>query len=216
DESAHGFDNVTVGELSPLLLSRYMTAAEKIAAQAIGASTKGPRGLVFRLPPDRSQKEHVEGLPFGTRGGGVFTHQFTHAGEYDIRLRLTRDRDEHVEGLFGVHEIDLLVDRELAHRFTVGAPPRIKGKSYENVDHTTVDNHLKRRVQIDAGVHRIGVTFPRKSASIPEIKRQPFEASFNRHRHPRRAPALLEVSIYGPIEAGKPGDTPSRRRVFGD
>lgn len=216
DESAHGFDNVTVGELSPLLLSRYMAAAEKIAAQAIGASASGPRGLVFRLPPDRSQEDHVEGLPFGTRGGGVFTHQFTHAGEYDVRLRLTRDRDEHVEGLFGKHEIDLLVDRDLANRFTVEAPSQVKGQSYENVDHTTVDNHLKKRIKLDAGVHRIGVTFPRKSGSIPEIKRQPFEASFNRHRHPRRAPALLEVSVYGPIEAGEPGDTPSRRRVLGD
>ena len=29
DESSHGFDNVTVGELSPTLLNRYITAAQK-------------------------------------------------------------------------------------------------------------------------------------------------------------------------------------------
>ena len=47
-----------------------------------------------------------------------------------------------------------------------------------------------------------------------EINRQPFEASFNRHRHPRRAPALFEVSIVGPFDPAGPGDTPSRQRIF--
>src|SRR6187399_3151344 len=31
DESSHGFDNITVGDLSPTLLERYLTAARKIS-----------------------------------------------------------------------------------------------------------------------------------------------------------------------------------------
>lgn len=216
DESAHGFDNVTVGELSPLLLSRYVAAAEKISAQAVGTAGKSPGGVAFRLPPDLSQDDHVEGLPLGTRGGGIFKHQFSQTGEYEFRLRLARDRDEHVEGLHGKHDIDLLIDRKLTHRFTVEAPPWPKGKSYESIDHTNVDAHLSKRIRVEAGVHDIGATFPRKSNSILEIKRQPFDASFNRHRHPRRAPALLELSIVGPFNPEGTGETPSRRLLFHD
>ena len=36
DESSYGFDNVTVGDLSPTLLDRYVSAAEKISRLAVG------------------------------------------------------------------------------------------------------------------------------------------------------------------------------------
>ena len=36
DESSHGFDNVTVGDLSPTLLERYVAAAQKISRLAVG------------------------------------------------------------------------------------------------------------------------------------------------------------------------------------
>src|SRR5204863_2435669 len=35
DESSHGFDNVTLGDLSPTLLDRYITAAQKISRLAL-------------------------------------------------------------------------------------------------------------------------------------------------------------------------------------
>src|SRR5215510_16550325 len=38
DESGHGFDNVTVGDLPPALLDRYISAAQKISALAIGSA----------------------------------------------------------------------------------------------------------------------------------------------------------------------------------
>ena len=37
DESSHGFDNVTVGDLSPTLLERYLSAARKISRLAVGS-----------------------------------------------------------------------------------------------------------------------------------------------------------------------------------
>src|SRR5215831_2814426 len=36
DESGHGFDNVIVGDLSSTLLSRYISAAQKISSLAVG------------------------------------------------------------------------------------------------------------------------------------------------------------------------------------
>ena len=53
------------------------------------------------VPPDLTQEAHFEEAPFGTRGGKVFRYTFPVDAEYEIQLRLTRDRDEHVEGLPG-------------------------------------------------------------------------------------------------------------------
>ena len=93
DQAGHGFDNVTVGDLSPVLLSRYVAAAEKIARMAVGGS-EVPVGFNRRLPADRTQDSHVDGLPLGTRGGTSFEYNFPASGEYEIQLRLMRDRDE--------------------------------------------------------------------------------------------------------------------------
>src|SRR5262249_13308692 len=69
DESSYGFDNVTVGDLSPTLLDRYISAAEKISRLAIGSASRSPGGDTIRVPTDLTQEEHLEGLPIGTRGG---------------------------------------------------------------------------------------------------------------------------------------------------
>ena len=194
DESSHGFDNVTVGELSPTLLSRYLGAARKIARVAVGSSHESPDLRVVRVPADQSQKEHVEGLPLGTRGGVLFEHTFPVAGEYEFEIRLTRDRNEQVEGLLRKeYELELLVDGEAAKTFTVKKP--------KNRNHNEVDAHLKVRVMVPAGNHEVGVTFPKQATSLLETKRQPYQAEFNFHRHPRQAPAIFQVSVTGPFDA---------------
>ncbi|MCX6611242.1 MAG: DUF1587 domain-containing protein [Acidobacteria bacterium] len=42
DESSRGFDNMTVGDLSPTLLESYLNAARKISRLAIGIAPKSP------------------------------------------------------------------------------------------------------------------------------------------------------------------------------
>jgi mono/diheme cytochrome c family protein len=71
DESSYGFDNVTVGDLSPTLLDRYIAAAEKISRVAVGRPSVSPDGDTIRIPADLTQEEHIEGLPIGTRGGAL-------------------------------------------------------------------------------------------------------------------------------------------------
>lgn len=71
DEPSHGFDNVIVGNLSPTLLDRYVSAAQKIARLAVGAPRKTPGGDTVRIRPDITQEEHIAGLPIGTRGGAL-------------------------------------------------------------------------------------------------------------------------------------------------
>ncbi len=207
DESSHGFDNVTVNELSPALMSRYLAAAEKISQVAIGSHLSTPGGVTIRLPADQTQEKHVEGLPLGTRGGILFNHHFPQTGQYEIELRLMRDRDEKVEGLNAEHQVDILIDRNRVQRFTV-KPPR------NRQDFTHSDSHLKTRIKVESGAHKVGVTFPVRFNSLLETKRQPFDARYNRHRHPRSTPALFQVSIVGPFDADGVGPTRTRQLVF--
>jgi hypothetical protein len=208
DEPSHGFDNVTVGNLSPTLLDRYVSAAQKIARLAIGAPRKAPGGDTFRIKPDVTQEEHVEGLPLGTRGGAIFPYTFPQDGAYEIQVRLARDRNEQVEGLKKPHEVEVLIDRERIALETVTPPGSDKNAE-------KVDAHLKFRVQVKAGPHDVGVTFIKNPSLLLETERQPFIARYNMHRHPRTAPALYQVTINGPFEIKGPGDTPSRRMIFG-
>ncbi len=205
DDASHGFDNVTIGTLSPTLLDRYISAAQKISRLAMG-SVERVGGDTFRLPADRTQEAHVEGLPLGTRGGTLISYAFPQDAEYEVQIRLTRDRNEEVEGLRESHQLDLLLDGEPLKSFTV-SPPRDRNQE-------KVDQHLHARIPVKAGPHQLGVTFVKISSSILETKRQPFESHFNMHRHPRQSPAIYQVSINGPYDAKGPGETPSRKRIF--
>lgn len=207
DEGSHGFDNVTVRELTPTLLDRYITAAQKISRLALGGARSSPGGDTIRIRPDITQEERIEGLPIGTRGGALIRYTFPQDGDYDIQIRLARDRNEHVEGLHAPHELEVLLDRERVETFTVKPPP--------NQDFQHVDEHLKLRLPAKAGPHDLGITFVKDPSSLPETLRQPYNSHFNTHRHPRISPALYQVSITGPFNAKGPGDTPSRRRIFG-
>ncbi|MDQ8182662.1 DUF1592 domain-containing protein [Pelagicoccus sp. SDUM812005] len=208
DESSHGFDNVTVGNLSPTLLDRYITAAQKITRLAIGTPNDHVQGHVHRVPADLTQERHIEGLPLGTRGGALIPYTFPQDGEYEITVRLTRDRNEHVEGLRGEHQLDILLDRDLLQSFTVKRPDN--GRR----DHSLVDEHLKVRAFIPAGPRDLGVTFVQESYSLLENKRKPHQSHFNLHRHPRLAPAVYSVSITGPYQGQGAANTPSRQKIF--
>jgi hypothetical protein len=207
DEESHGFDNVTVGTLSPALLDRYISAAQKISRLAVGTLSKKPGGETFRMRPDRTQEKHVDGLPIGTRGGGIFAYTFPQDGEYEIEVLLARDRNEHVEGMRGKHQMEILIDRTPIKTFTIKGPG-------SDQDHSKIDKHLKLKTFVKAGLRKVGVTFLQEGSSLLENKRQPFEASYNMHRHPRHGPAVYQVSITGPYEAMGAHETLSREKIF--
>jgi hypothetical protein len=215
DDASYGFDNVTVGDLSPTLLDRYVSAAEKISRVAVGRPSRSPDGETIRIQPDLTQEGHIEGLPIGTRGGALVRYTFPMDGEYEIQIRLTRDRDEHVEGLNEPHDLEVLVDRDRAQLFTVKPPQGSAGSSEDSQpSHATVDQHLKIRMPVKAGPHAVGVAFLKNPSALLETPRQPYQAHFNSYRHPRIQPAIYSIAIIGPFAATSPGDTPSRRRIF--
>jgi len=208
DESGHGFDNVTVGDLPPALLDRYISAAQKISALAIGSTQTSLQSDIIRVPPDVTQEGHVEGLPVGTRGGVVFPYTFVQNGEYDLQIYLARGYSGDVDGLKDPqpHEIKVLLDRTPIGEFTVQKPA--------NGDDSLIDKNLKIRVPVTAGPHQVGVTFVKNSSSLLETGRQPLQSRFNERRHPRVTPAISQVSVTGPYAPQGADDTPSRHRIF--
>ncbi|MCI0357480.1 MAG: DUF1592 domain-containing protein [Planctomycetaceae bacterium] len=207
DESSRGFDNITISDLSPMLLNRYVSAAQKISRMAVGRTPPAPAGDTFRIRPDITQDTHIAGTPLGTRGGTVISYHFPQDGLYEIQVRLMRDRNEGIEGLRGTHELEVSLDRERVKLFTVEPPS--SGESEQ-----TLDANLNTQLTVTAGPHRVAVAFLQKPASLLETERQPLNVHFNFYRHPRIGPAVYQVSIFGPLEAKGPGDTPSRRRIF--
>lgn len=206
DESSHGFDNITVADLSPSLLNRYVSAAQKISRMAVGRAPKAPREDVFRVRPDITQDVHLEGLPLGTRGGIAIACSFPQAGEYEIQVRLMRDRNEGIEGLSDTHELEVSLDRERVKLFTV-SPQKGGGNQ-------AADANLNTRIKATAGPHKLSVAFLKKPSSLLETSRQPLNVHFNYYRHPRIGPAVYQVSVIGPFEARGPGETTSRRQIF--
>ena len=218
DDASHGFDNVSNGELSPTLLERYLAAAQKVSRAAIGSPLPSPASHVVVLPSDLTQEDHLEGLPLGTRGGAVVPYTFPQQGTYEIQVRLSRDRNENVEGLTEPQQIEVSLDGNRVQTFLVKPNRNQSGAYYAD---EAVDAHLKLRINVAAGPHDLGVTFPRKTFALEETERQPSLAHFNMDRHPRVQIALYSVSITGPFEAGEGvsrdvtlPDTPSRRRLF--
>ena len=119
DSASFGFDNITVGNLSPTLLESYVTAARKISRLAVGRPSLSMGGSTVRIKPDITQENHLDGLPIGTRGGALISHEFPLNGEYEISIRLSRDRNEHIEGLLEAAEIELLLDDQRLRLFTI-------------------------------------------------------------------------------------------------
>ena len=211
DDASYGFDNVGAVNLSPALLERYLSAAGKVSRLAVGSDAPAPGSRVVVLPADLTQEDHFDGLPFGTRGGTAVTHNFPADGEYEIQVRLSRNRNENVEGLYDPHDLEITLDGERLQVFEIRPNRMVVAGYYADAD---IDKHLQVRVTVGAGPHRVGAAFLKKSSALIETERQPYDAHFNMDRHPRTQPGVRSVAIAGPFATAGVGDTPSRRRIF--
>jgi hypothetical protein len=210
DDASFGFDNVGVRGLSPTLMERYLSAAQKISRLALGTADTASASVVV-LPTDLTQEDHLDGLPLGSRGGTIVRYTFPVDAEYEIQVRLMRNRNENVEGLNEPHEMELTLDGERLQLFTITPSRNASGGYYAD---ELVDRHLKVRIPVKAGPHEVAATFLRKTSALIETERQPYQAHFNQDRHARTQPAVYSVSISSPFDAAGVGDTPSRKRIF--
>ena len=145
----------------------------------------------------------------------MIEHTFPADGEYEIQVRLQRNRNENVEGLTEPHEVEITLDGERLSVFTMEPSQNfvLQANSTYYADEG-IDNHLNVSVSATAGPHAVGATFIKKNSALIETTRQPYDAHFNMDRHPRQQPAVRSVSIVGPFDPTGVGETPSRQRVF--
>ena len=238
DNASYGFDNIADAlGVSPLLLERYLTTARRVSRLAVGRSTMQPAEATYLAPLDLTQDGHVPGLPLGTRGGLVATHQFPLDAEYIFQLRLRRSVIETIRGLGEPHQIEVSIDGERVQLFTIGGEFGCAGinipcgtgnvhrgdrrgdaaaRRAATLDYAMfADNALEVRVPVTAGPHAVAVAFLKKTDAVFDNIRRPLERSFvDPVAEGWRPPHLRSVTINGPYDATGPGHTPSRERIF--
>ena len=132
DDVSHGFDNGETLGSSPALIEGYVNTAVRVSRRAVGDPTVQVSQTEFRAPVGPSQREHVDGLPLGTRGGFVVRHEFPLDAEYEIRVAGGRPSFGATPGQ-REPRVQLLVD---------GAPVELKAG--------------KTRMTVKAGPHSLG------------------------------------------------------------
>src|SRR5262249_54891780 len=89
DTVSHNFDNIAdVQGLSATVLEGYLRAASQVSKLAVGDPNAAPSSTIYKLTRLTSQLTHVDGAPFGTRGGISVVHTFPADGEYTFRMML--------------------------------------------------------------------------------------------------------------------------------
>jgi len=121
DDESFGFDNIAdVLKTSPSLLEKYMSASWNISRVAVGDPAISPDMTVYRVKPDLSQDDHLEGLPLGTHGGIKVVHNFPLDGEYEIRVRLWRPTTDIIRGIENRQQLEISIDGERIKVATFG------------------------------------------------------------------------------------------------
>jgi mono/diheme cytochrome c family protein len=207
DDSTRGFDNIAGAlTMSPALMEAYLSAAGKISRLAIG-NVSAPSQAVFEAPADTAQNHHIEGLPFGTRGGMLIKHEFPADGEYTFTVKGVTGYFQAVLGQIKGEQLQVTVDGE-----------RVKLFDWDReIANTRGNGGRSPRIPVRAGFHTIGVTFIATNDVPGTELNRPFQRTMNT---PGEIPGFLfyphvgQVVIEGPYDSQGAEDTPSRRKIF--
>jgi mono/diheme cytochrome c family protein len=234
DESTNGFDNNgDVLSVSPVLLERYMTAARKIARQAVGDPQTKPYYETYSIDKSLRQEGRMgDGLPFGTRGGEAVHHFFPLDGNYSVRIRMTRDYRDRIRGLQEPHQLDVRLDGKLIKSFIVGGEKHGRSASIFSTGATAdpaqehyelnADDQLQVMFPADTGTHTVAVAFV-ESSYEPEGPLQPINSrpqSLDRLplgdyvAYKGGEPGVDEIIVGGPFSPSGVGNSPSREKIF--
>jgi hypothetical protein len=210
DDASYGFDNVVSGlQISPALVEGYVDAAAKLSRLALGHETAPSRKL-YTTREDYSQETHVEGLPFGTRGGLLIDHYFPADGEYIIGWIPVRNTVGTLYGGDADNErVELTIDGERIKLYEIG-------KDIPLSFNVQADKN-EVRVPVKAGQRKVGVTFLANNY-VPQIfLNRSYQRSIldgNPVEGIMQTPQVSQISIQGPLNGQQPQETPSRRKVL--
>ena len=207
DDSTRGFDNIAGAlTMSPALMEAYLSAAGKISRLAMGDINAASQ-QVFEVPADTAQNHHIEGLPFGTRGGILIRHQFPVDGQYTFKVKGVTGYFQAVLGGVTGEQLIVTVDGERVAQFDWD----------KEIAGTTGLGKSTPRIPVSAGLHVVGVTFLATNDVPGSELNRPFQRTMNT---PGSIPGFLfyphvgQVQIEGPYDISGAGDTASRRAIL--
>jgi hypothetical protein len=211
DDSSHGFDNMAdVLSVSPTLMEGYIRAAGRISREAVGDITAPALTSYYQVPRVLSQTRHLDGTPWGTRGGISMVHDFPADGEYVFKLGFYYSP---TGPLFGLNQgkgqqIEVAVNGVRVALIDIN--PAMKLAS---------DGIKTPPIAIKAGPQRISASFPEKFDGPLEdeyrmVEQSLVDVSAGVVPGMTTLPHLHELSITGPTKTSGVSDTPSRRRIF--
>ena len=216
DDAGYGFDNIAgVLRISQPQLEQYLAAARKIARAALGGPLPAPAVAEYRAPETRPQYDHLDGLPFGTRGGLLARHHFPRDGEYeiaiDLRCRIQGECDGSV-GFPDPHRLELAIDGRRVQLFTL--EPRAEFRPH-------AERTWRVRVAVAAGPREVAAAF----LALPPVREA--DSRIERFLKPHYVtgvvgepsqmiyqPFVDRLTIAGPFADAGGGDTPSRRAIL--
>jgi Protein of unknown function (DUF1592)/Protein of unknown function (DUF1588)/Protein of unknown function (DUF1585)/Protein of unknown function (DUF1587)/Protein of unknown function (DUF1595) len=212
DDSTRGFDNIAGAlTLSPALLEGYTSAADKISRLAMG-DISGPVLATYRVPSDTTQDYHIEGLPFGTRGGLVAEHEFPADGDYVFKIfpinKGLMDNNRAFGEITG-EKLELLVDGQRVHLYDWDKDVAI-GKP---VHGGTADVHF----HVTAGLHKVGVTFlATQLAPSQDLDEHFLRATIETGGLPgfKFYPHVGKMEILGPFQPKGAPESESHKKIF--
>ena len=206
DDSARGFDNVAGSlTISPTLLEAYTSAATRVARTAVGF-WKSPTEAAYISPGDTSQNKHIEGLPFGTRGGMAVRHSFPSDGEYKFSAQ-NFGLGKFIPG----EQLEFLIDNETVEIRDYAGVGLSSNNSSDN------DGSIDVTVPVKAGSHMVGVTFVATNYRPSlDLIRQFERKSLEDNGIPQLQyyPAVGILRIQGPFNPTRPEDSKSLRKVY--
>ncbi len=209
DTMSANFDNIADEQaLSPTLLESYLNAAADISRMAVG--DRSARGIdhTYTNPSYVSQHpwDHIEGAPYGTRGGMVIDHVFPADGEYVFEVTLNSGDNARYE------DIDISVNGE-----------RVAVLAYETAPAGGADGRgangiMTEPVLIRAGQQKVAAAFVRRSEGPYEDLIRPHDWSFagggSGGGGITTLPHLRDLIIRGPYKTTGVSRTPSRQKLF--
>jgi hypothetical protein len=218
DTMSQGFDNIADTQtFSPALPQGYLRAASQISRLAVGDRTAAPTSATYRIPATVNQMQHVEGTPFGSRGGSAFVHTFPADGVYRIHVTLVRTVSGELfanTAVFMAGKNELLVVTVNGERAAVLEVDQ--GMSDAGEKGLTLETPP---IPIKAGPHMIAASFvPRSIGPVDDllapIDQTLIDTRIGTGYGVTMAPHIQELAILGPARVTGVSDTPSRRRIF--
>src|SRR5262245_34817020 len=163
DTKSANFDNVADAQLlSPTLMQSYLTAAAELSRLAVGDRGATAREATYAVSRWASQREQVEGAPYGTRGGLAVMHTFPADGEYRFRVSFYHETTGALygNGRAALHtakapeQVEIAIDGERAALLDVD-------RWMNTSDPDGVNLHTDP-ITITAGPHRVSAAFIRR------------------------------------------------------